>query len=44
MLCISDNNGIKTWNIIYFGLNYYSNDITSGFSAASIVMPKTDLK
>jgi len=44
MLCVSDNNRIKTWNIISFWLNYYSNDITSGFSAASIVMPKTDLE
>jgi hypothetical protein len=44
ILCISDNNRIKTWNVISFWLNYYGNDITSGFSAASILMPKTDLE
>jgi hypothetical protein len=43
MLCVSDNNRIKTWNRISFWLNYYSNDITLGFSAASILVPKIDL-
>jgi hypothetical protein len=28
----------------YFQLNYYSNDITSGFSVARITVPKTDLE
>ena len=44
MLCVSDNNRIKTWNIISFWLNYYSNDTPSEFSATSILMPKIDLE